>query len=200
MYKKATDIILPAAGAALGTLNSAGTLAAYLDKKEPTAKEIRGYQKDITKGSYSMPIQGAYRLTRKRIQLHNRLAKNKRDRGALASQTFGGLAGTAVLSLLGAAAGFALPYVLKDQYLDPVDTALIGAGIGAGTGAAGTIGGALGAVLTKTRSTKDQAQYQKTISTGLNHLIPGVAAYNAAKTQGYMTNNKDYSKQLKKAR
>ena len=206
MYKKALQqvvaapIVGAAGGAALGTINEIGALAAYLASKDPTAKQIRGYQKDINKGSYAMPGQGKYRLIRKRIQLHNRLAKDKRNKSSLASQTFGGLAGTFALGLLGAAAGFALPYITKDEHTDPVETALVGAGIGAGAGVAGTLGGMLGAAFTKTRSTKDQTQYEKNINPGLNHWIPGVAAYNSAKTVGYMFNNKDYSKQLKGAK
>lgn len=73
-----------------------------------------------------------------------------------------------ILGLLGAAAGLATPYIIGDFDMNPIESTLVGAGIGAGTGLAGSIGGILGAWATKTRSTKQQAQYQRTGSPKLN--------------------------------
>lgn len=132
------------------------------------------------------------------MQLHNRLAKQK-NKGLLNSQDFDGLTNMTILGLLGVAAGLATPYIIGDFDMNPIESTLVGAGIGAGTGLAGSIGGILGAWATKTRSTKQQAQYQRTGSPKLNYLVPGVADYNGVKTDQYL-DSKEYSNQLKKAR
>lgn len=174
----------------VGTAQTVGSLVGYV--RPTNRKDIKNFQK--SKLLNAIPGVGVYRLNQRRKQIASRYNGGSGYEKPL-SQIFGGLSSAGLLALVGAGLGASIGAISRNS--DGVKVGLgLGAAIGGGAGLAATGFGSLAALLTKTRDSKAQKQYEQRGNTMANYIIPGVAGYNSAKSFGHILNSKDYLKDL----
>lgn len=177
------------AGQAISTANGVGGLDGMF--QPPSRKDIKNYEK--SKALNMIPGVSTFRMNQRRKQLASRYGGGAGFQKPV-SQSFGWLSSAALLALAGAGIGAGIGAIANGKQGAKAGLGL-GAGIGGGLGVGASGVGALTALLTKTRDSKAQKQYEKG-ATAPNYIVPGLGTYNASKSLGHILNSPDYLKNL----